>query len=80
MPENSEQFQNNTEKFSIRKRKKEERVTRMRPIDVDGLRVDFPYDYIYAEYRYMRYLKRALDAKGHAILEMPSGTGVTTLY
>lgn len=38
----------------------------------------FPYEYIYPEqYSYMVELKRALDAKGHALLEMPSGTGKT---
>lgn len=49
---------------------------------IDELRVFFPYDTIYPEqYRYMRELKRALDAKGHAVLEMPTGTGKTvTLF
>lgn len=38
----------------------------------------FPYDYIYPEqYAYMCSLKRILDAKGHGLLEMPSGTGKT---
>uniref|UniRef100_A0A915LAG4 DNA 5'-3' helicase n=1 Tax=Romanomermis culicivorax TaxID=13658 RepID=A0A915LAG4_ROMCU len=47
-------------------------------IDVDGLIVLFPYEYIYPEqYRYMRELKKTLDAKGHCLLEMPSGTGKT---
>ncbi|GAB6021689.1 General transcription and DNA repair factor IIH helicase subunit XPD [Chamberlinius hualienensis] len=47
-------------------------------INIDGLLVYFPYDYIYPEqYSYMLELKRALDAKGHALLEMPSGTGKT---
>uniref|UniRef100_T1IV49 General transcription and DNA repair factor IIH helicase subunit XPD n=1 Tax=Strigamia maritima TaxID=126957 RepID=T1IV49_STRMM len=47
-------------------------------INVDGLLVYFPYDYIYPEqYTYMLELKRSLDAKGHGILEMPSGTGKT---
>lgn len=47
--------------------------------DVDGLTVYFPYEYIYPEqYSYMVELKKALDAKGHALLEMPSGTGKTT--
>ncbi|XP_063223266.1 general transcription and DNA repair factor IIH helicase subunit XPD [Bacillus rossius redtenbacheri] len=45
---------------------------------VDGLLVYFPYDYIYPEqYAYMLELKRALDARGHCLLEMPSGTGKT---
>ncbi|KAJ3121717.1 DNA-dependent ATPase of the nucleotide excision repair factor 4 complex [Nowakowskiella sp. JEL0407] len=45
---------------------------------IDDLQVYFPYDYIYPEqYQYMCDLKRALDANGHALLEMPSGTGKT---
>lgn len=45
---------------------------------MDGLIVYFPYDYIYPEqYAYMSELKKALDAKGHCLLEMPSGTGKT---
>ena len=45
---------------------------------VDGLEVFFPYDLVYREqYQYMLELKRALDAKGDAILEMPTGTGKT---
>lgn len=49
---------------------------------IDELRVFFPYETIYPEqYRYMCELKRALDAKGHAVLEMPTGTGKTvTLF
>ncbi|XP_060534815.1 general transcription and DNA repair factor IIH helicase subunit XPD [Cylas formicarius] len=48
-------------------------------LSVDGLIVYFPYDYIYPEqYAYMCELKKALDAKGHCLLEMPSGTGKTT--
>ncbi|XP_076068552.1 general transcription and DNA repair factor IIH helicase subunit Xpd [Oratosquilla oratoria] len=47
-------------------------------LDVDGLKVYFPYDFIYPEqYSYMLDLKRGLDAKGHCLLEMPSGTGKT---
>ena len=43
-------------------------------LNVDGLLVYFPYDYIYPEqFSYMLELKRALDAKGHSLLEMPSG-------
>lgn len=38
----------------------------------------FPYDYLYEEQlRYMQELKAALDAKGHCLLEMPTGTGKT---
>jgi DNA excision repair protein ERCC-2 len=42
--------------------------------NLDGLDVFFPYDYLYQEqYDYMLALKRAIDAKGHALLEMPTG-------
>eukprot|EP00500_Bicosoecida_sp_ms1_P009927 CAMPEP_0203828960 /NCGR_PEP_ID=MMETSP0115-20131106/62408_1 /ASSEMBLY_ACC=CAM_ASM_000227 /TAXON_ID=33651 /ORGANISM="Bicosoecid sp, Strain ms1" /LENGTH=313 /DNA_ID=CAMNT_0050738025 /DNA_START=129 /DNA_END=1066 /DNA_ORIENTATION=+ len=55
---------------------------------LDGLQVYFPYPYVYSEQlKYMRELKRALDvafapgvsttAKGHCMLEMPTGTGKT---
>ena len=45
---------------------------------LDGLEVFFPYDFVYKEqYTYMLELKRALDARGDAILEMPTGTGKT---
>nr|CAG4642311.1 EOG090X01B4 [Evadne anonyx] len=48
-------------------------------LNVDGLLVYFPYDYIYPEqFSYMLELKHALDARGHCLLEMPSGTGKTT--
>jgi DNA excision repair protein ERCC-2 len=48
-------------------------------VDVAGLRVFFPYDYIYPEqYQYMVYIKRTLDDNGgHCLLEMPTGTGKT---
>ncbi|KAF5400336.1 hypothetical protein PHET_06159 [Paragonimus heterotremus] len=47
-------------------------------INIDGILVYFPYEYIYPEqYHYMLELKRTLDAKGHGVLEMPSGTGKT---
>ena len=40
-----------------------------------GLTVFFPYEYIYPEqYKYMLELKRALDAKGHCLLEVRSFT------
>lgn len=46
--------------------------------DLEGLDVFFPYDYLYQEqFEYMLNLKRAIDAKGHALLEMPTGTGKT---
>ncbi|PVU96684.1 hypothetical protein BB559_002304 [Furculomyces boomerangus] len=45
---------------------------------IDDLPVIFPYEYIYPEqFNYMCDLKRSLDAKGHCLLEMPSGTGKT---
>ena len=45
---------------------------------IDDLPVLFPYDYIYPEqYLYMIELKKCLDAQGHGLLEMPSGTGKT---
>lgn len=45
---------------------------------IDDLMVYFPYEFIYPEqYQYMVELKRALDAKGHCLLEMPTGTGKT---
>ena len=47
-------------------------------LNVEGLLVYFPYDYIYPEqFSYMLELKRSLEAGGHALLEMPSGTGKT---
>ncbi|CAH2314712.1 TFIIH basal transcription factor complex helicase XPD subunit [Pelobates cultripes] len=47
-------------------------------LNIDGLLVYFPYEYIYPEqFSYMLELKRTLDAKGHGVLEMPSGTGKT---
>ncbi|KAA3471124.1 DNA repair helicase UVH6 [Gossypium australe] len=45
---------------------------------IEDVTVYFPYDHIYPEqYSYMTELKRTLDAKGHCLLEMPSGTGKT---
>ncbi len=42
------------------------------------MNVYFPYNYIYPEqYSYMHELKKCLDARGHGLLEMPSGTGKT---
>jgi len=47
-------------------------------LNINGLLVHFPYDYIYPEqFSYMLELKKCLDAKGHCLLEMPSGTGKT---
>ncbi|GMH35311.1 hypothetical protein BSKO_03179 [Bryopsis sp. KO-2023] len=45
---------------------------------LDDLPVYFPYEFIYPEqYKYMVSLKQSLDAKGHCLLEMPTGTGKT---
>lgn len=45
--------------------------------DLDGLDVFFPYEYMYPEqFDYMLELKRSLDAKGHCLLEMPTGAMV----
>jgi DNA excision repair protein ERCC-2 len=45
-----------------------------------AMTVWFPYDYCYPEqYRYMAELKQTLDAKGHCLLEMPTGTGKVRL-
>ncbi|KAL7677266.1 hypothetical protein ACOME3_003503 [Neoechinorhynchus agilis] len=47
-------------------------------IRFDDLVVYFPFNQIYPEqYMYMSDLKKALDARGHCVLEMPSGTGKT---
>lgn len=47
-------------------------------IFIDGLPVVFPYNLIFSEQEtYMKFLKKTLDAPGHAILEMPTGTGKT---
>lgn len=47
-------------------------------IIIDGLPVIFPYKLIFNEQEvYMKHLKTTLDAPGHAILEMPTGTGKT---
>ena len=38
---------------------------------LEGLTVYFPYEYIYPEqYQYMLECKRALDARGHGLLEV----------
>ncbi|KAL2876795.1 TFIIH/NER complex ATP-dependent 5'-3' DNA helicase subunit [Colletotrichum sp. CLE4] len=45
---------------------------------IDELPILFPYPSIYPEqYAYMCDLKKTLDAGGHCVLEMPSGTGKT---
>ena len=45
---------------------------------VEDLDVVFPFPRIYPEqYQYMLELKRSLDARGHSMLEMPTGTGKT---
>lgn len=46
-------------------------------IDIDGLEVLWPYEYIYPEQlKYMSHLKATLHG-GHGLLEMPTGTGKT---
>ena len=46
--------------------------------EIDDLPIIFPYDTVYPEqYLYMKNLKQTLDGEGHAILEMPTGTGKT---
>lgn len=46
--------------------------------DIDGLPILWPYDRIYPEQlAYITDLKKTLDAGGHCVLEMPSGTGKT---
>lgn len=48
---------------------------------IGDLEVFFPYDYVYPEqYDYMRLLRATLDAKGHCVLEMPTGNGNTTIF
>lgn len=45
---------------------------------IEDITVYFPYEFIYPEqHQYMLELKRALDARGHCLLEMPTGTGKT---
>lgn len=45
---------------------------------IEDVLIVFPYDYIYPEQlEYMKEMKRGLDAGGHMVLEMPSGTGKT---
>lgn len=45
---------------------------------LEGLVVYFPYEFIYPEqYRYMLELKRALDARGHCLLEVGSSGWAT---
>eukprot|EP00917_Polyrhabdina_sp_WS-2016_P025658 GHVP01055207.1.p1 GENE.GHVP01055207.1~~GHVP01055207.1.p1 ORF type:complete len:839 (+),score=130.82 GHVP01055207.1:868-3384(+) len=45
---------------------------------IEDVEVFFPYDNVYPEQlEYMSLLKATLDAKGHCVLEMPTGTGKT---
>uniref|UniRef100_A0A914Y5D2 General transcription and DNA repair factor IIH helicase subunit XPD n=1 Tax=Panagrolaimus superbus TaxID=310955 RepID=A0A914Y5D2_9BILA len=47
-------------------------------LQLDKLTVLFPYEHIYPEqYYYMAEVKKALDASGHGVIEMPCGTGKT---
>ena len=45
---------------------------------IEDLTVVFPFKNVYPEqYEYMKELKHTLDSNGHAVLEMPTGTGKT---
>lgn len=56
-------------------------ATEIMRFDLDGLDVFFPYEFMYPEqYDYMLELKRSLDAKGHCLLEMPTGTARVSHY
>jgi len=44
---------------------------------IEDLTVYFPSSPLPEQYEYMVELKRALDARGHCLLEMPTGTGKT---
>jgi DNA excision repair protein ERCC-2 len=47
-------------------------------IIIEDLPVIFPYPLVFNEQiEYMTLLKRTLDSTGHALLEMPTGTGKT---
>lgn len=47
-------------------------------IFIEDLQVIFPYSLVFNEQEvYMKSIKHALDQSGHAILEMPTGTGKT---
>lgn len=47
-------------------------------IYIEDLPVVFPYPLVFNEQiEYMTLLKRTLDSTGHALLEMPTGTGKT---
>ena len=53
-------------------------VSALNPPSPSRAQIIFPYSHIYPEqYTYMSDLKRTLDAGGHCVLEMPSGTGKT---
>ncbi|CDJ36075.1 protein arginine n-methyltransferase, putative [Eimeria mitis] len=52
--------------------------SKMVVFDLEGVRVYFPYDFIYPEqFAYIRAVKRTVQMQGHAVLEMPTGTGKT---
>ncbi|CAG5108094.1 Oidioi.mRNA.OKI2018_I69.chr1.g3629.t1.cds [Oikopleura dioica] len=47
-------------------------------LDIEGIPVLFPFDYVYPEQlAYMRELKYSIENRGHALIEMPCGTGKT---
>lgn len=67
----------NLERKRRRRRRSEVPAATMR-FQIDDVTVYFPYEHIYPEqYEYMVEMKRALDARGHCLLEMPTGTGKT---
>jgi regulator of telomere elongation helicase 1 len=46
-------------------------------IEIEGIRVIFPYEHYAIQADYMRDVIRALNGKKHALLESPTGTGKT---
>ncbi|KAH9260010.1 hypothetical protein BASA81_001782 [Batrachochytrium salamandrivorans] len=47
-------------------------------LNIEGLEIVFPFDTVYKEQMdLMFHVKRALDNKGHAVIECPTGTGKT---
>ena len=45
--------------------------------DLDGVPVEFPYEAYECQLDYMRSVVRALEGRGNALLESPTGTGKT---
>jgi DNA excision repair protein ERCC-2 len=47
-------------------------------ININGIKIYFPYKYIYPEqYEYIKEVINSLSTPGHILIEMPSGTGKT---